>query len=62
MSDGLYIPVATSIAVCMKAVFDSGGVWHGYESEPHVGFCLGEYDEGVCFECPVEKECLELRC
>lgn len=27
----------------------------------HVGFCMGLYNKYVCKDCPMEKECLELR-
>ena len=29
--------------------------------EPHTGFCMGEYDDEKCHDCPTLKECLELR-
>ena len=27
----------------------------------HTGFCLGEYEEQTCADCPTLTECLELR-
>jgi len=62
MGDGLYIPVATSVAVCMKAILDRDGYIDGFSPQPaHIGFCLREYNDTTCGDCIDLDECLDMR-
>lgn len=61
MSDGLYIPVAVSVAVWMKALLDRDGYVAGFTPPaPYFGSCGFEYEDLACTDCPALDECLEL--
>ena len=57
----LWIPGIILVFVAIPIIIGWAMLRWGGQEEPHIGFCLCEYDDDKCAGCPALDDCLDLR-